>query len=175
MEFDSGKVRKHPPFAGMHYSAVEPNIRPVAALRLQISGRFFARRGLPLEGRDRVASALSFSIATGKWSLVHEQPKHSKRVRCSDELAEVHRFANVRVRAQRVAAYYVFFFCRCRENDDRIQLGAIVCPEPFQHIQPVDARQLEIQKSQCGLSGCISPRMYPGPEEIVERFRTVPY
>src|SRR5205807_8021661 len=89
--------------------------------------------------------------ARGRRGLVENEPVHPDLARRSDELGEVDRLPDVAVRAQLVSANQVRLGFRRGEDHDRQEARAWVVADPPKHLEPVDLRELEIEKDQLRL------------------------
>src|SRR5581483_9622817 len=86
------------------------------------------------------------------------------------ELLEVNGLSNVAVRSQVVTGNEVALLVRRGENHDWERARARVCPDPTEHLQPVDLRKFQIQQDELDIGDW--PRAIP--ENAVQRLLAVP-
>src|ERR1019366_3332106 len=92
----------------------------------------------------------SFPQSLKRRRFVKHEPVHSQLLNGVGEPIEVHRFANVTVRAVVVALDQVLLFLGTGEHDHRQSLCPLVGAETPKHFQPIQLGQFQIEQYQRG-------------------------
>jgi len=95
--------------------------------------------------------------------FVEDQPEQAEGADRFGEVAEFHRFADVRVGAQAVAGEDVFLLFRTGEDHDRDELGPLVAAGPAHHLQAIHFGELQIEQDE---AVCVRVLAVAGEKEI---------
>src|SRR5215212_4014920 len=92
------------------------------------------------------ARGLTALACASWWWVVDYGPKEPEFSHRLDELVEIHRLNDVRVRARVVASHQILFLSRGGKHyhGDSLQVGVGLCP--FEYLHPVHLGQLQVEQ-----------------------------
>src|SRR5207249_9991691 len=109
----------------------------------------------PSRGNTRLGEERDAGHASGSpsgrlvWGrLVQDQPVEAQLADRFGEFREVDRLTHVAVRAEAVAADEIALLLGRREDHHREQSGTRIGTQAAQHLEPVDARELEVEQDR---------------------------